>query len=1458
MKLSSWLRGWANFSGADTARRGQRHGKQLGSHVAACEIAAVHPNAESLEPRLVLDASTPVNDLVAFAQQLNAAGAKLYGAAWNANTTAQMQLFGDGAQFLSFVESTNTNHQPNQAATNHNITTYPTWIFADNSRLTGIQTLAAISAQAGIAIPQGFTPGFAPIVTQTVLAGSPLLLPVDGFDPNGDDLTYSVSISNNTAGLTATLRPRVGALRISAAGYGEMLFDTFDDLTPRVTDHIKQLANDGFFNNIIFHRVVNSFVIQGGDPTGTGTGGSTLGQFEDQFNADLQFNRTGLIAMAKTTDDTNDSQFFITEGAQRHLDFNHSIFGVLVEGEAVREAISNTAVDANSKPTISVTMQSVDAVQDTENGVVMLKAPEGATGGADVTIRVTDSGGNFFEQTFHVNVQPDAVNGNNVNSNPFLDDVPNIRTAAGTAVSFTIQAIDADPNPNTNPIVYLDQNLLNNNQLYIPYVANSNKLTYSVASSTGVVSVSPTGNFVGTESITVATGITPLALDYQVVPIVVVNGAQNLTLTANDDPTHSAANDGTPDTFLVRVSNGLLEVSINGKVAQLATGNSVQTLIINGSDDADTLIVDFSSGSPIPAGGIQFNGGNQPNAGHDVLTVKGRSANSVLHTITNATDGTVTVDGATMLAYTGTESVVDELTVVDRGFQFSTTNDVATLSDNQTAGDGKSKIEYGTTKDFVFTNPTSSLTINGGVGNDSISATGLDSLFPLSAYIYFQGEAGNDTLDASGASQPFFLLGGIGNDSLVGNASNETFVADAGNDTITGNGQHDRLLATGLTGNVTLTNSLMTGLGIDTLIGIERVIISAGNTALSVDAHAFSGPVTLTGGAGNDSLMGGSGNDVLNGLAGNDTLIGGGGSDSLTGDLGSDFFNGNNGNDVVTDATNGNVTVTATQIQWGSAFGTDTYQNIEGMQIYGGNAPNKFDLTLFTGNATLSGGGANDTLIGGSGNDSLSGDDGNDLLTGKLGNDTFAGGLGSDRLVEVGSSFTLAESLANTFLSGLGTDTVSDIEEVSLTGGSGNDTLTAAGFTGNVTLDGGAGDDLLQGGNGNDSLVGSTGNDSIDGESGNDLILGSEGSDTLNGDDGNDRVDGGAGSGDQVSGGFGNDVLLGGTGSDDLLIESASVATLILTGTSLTGLGSDSISGFEGAQLRGGAGSNLIDASRFAFSTTLWGGTGNDSLFGGAKSDVLNGEGGNDALMGGIGDDLFDGGTGSDLIIGVANNNVTVTSLQIQGGIALGNDSYSSIERLQLTGGSAANKFDASGFAGKTTLQGLAGNDTLIGGAGQDSINGGVGDDSLIGGNGNDLLTGDTGNDVLKGRMGNDTLNGDDGKDTLNGGDGDDQLDGGTGDDALSGYLGNDSLTGGVGKDSLVGGIGDDTLRGGDDDDLLIGGTGNDNVDGGFGNDTVTGGAGSNAAPEAGDIVVGSPSEISNALTLVAAWIDSI
>ncbi|MCX7418758.1 MAG: cadherin domain-containing protein, partial [Planctomycetia bacterium] len=469
----------------------------------------------------------------------------------------------------------------------------------------------------------GNTPTFVAIGTQAILSGSPLLIPVDGSDLDGGTLTYTVTVSNNTAGLTATVRPRNGALKISVANFGDMLFDTFDDLTPRVTEHIKQLANSNFFDGVIFHRVLNNFVIQGGDPTGTGSGGSSLGQFDDQFNVDLQHNRTGLLSMAKTTDDTNDSQFFITEGPQRHLDFQHSIFGVLVEGESVREAISNVAVDDDDRPITTVTMTSVDVVTDNENSVLMLKAPEGATGAADVTVRVTDSDGNFYEQTFHVTATADGVV-----ANPFLNDVPSIRTLKNTAISFPLSVQDADPNQGGAANKFLSQAALSANKFLVPYTASASKLSYAVNFDTGSTTVTPFTNFVGTEKITVATAFQAGAssaasaslrsstVDYQVVPIEIVNAATTLTLSASNDPAHDAANDGQADTFLVRMNNGLLEVLINGHSAALATPSSVSVLIINGSNDDDTLLIDSTTASLLTSGAIQFHGGT----GRDTLS----------------------------------------------------------------------------------------------------------------------------------------------------------------------------------------------------------------------------------------------------------------------------------------------------------------------------------------------------------------------------------------------------------------------------------------------------------------------------------------------------------------------------------------------------------------------------------------------------------------------------------------------------------------------------------------------------------------------------------------------------------------------------------------------------------------------------------------------------------------------
>ena len=122
---------------------------------------------------------------------------------------------------------------------------------------------------------------------------------------------------------------------------GEMRLRLFDDEAPLTVNNFVFLANQGFYDGTIFHRVLENFMAQGGDPTGTGSGGPGY-QFEDEVDNGLSFNKRGLLAMANAGPGTNGSQFFITFNAEgsAHLTGAHTIFGELIEGDDVLSAIT--------------------------------------------------------------------------------------------------------------------------------------------------------------------------------------------------------------------------------------------------------------------------------------------------------------------------------------------------------------------------------------------------------------------------------------------------------------------------------------------------------------------------------------------------------------------------------------------------------------------------------------------------------------------------------------------------------------------------------------------------------------------------------------------------------------------------------------------------------------------------------------------------------------------------------------------------------------------------------------------------------------------------------------------------------------------------------------------------------------------------------------------------------------
>ncbi|CAK0764898.1 serralysin [Gammaproteobacteria bacterium] len=328
--------------------------------------------------------------------------------------------------------------------------------------------------------------------------------------------------------------------------------------------------------------------------------------------------------------------------------------------------------------------------------------------------------------------------------------------------------------------------------------------------------------------------------------------------------------------------------------------------------------------------------------------------------------------------------------------------------------------------------------------------------------------------DNTGTSSGNILSGGFGTDHIYGLGGNDELTGGAGNDNIFG------------------------GEGNDTING--------GNDSDILD-----------GDQGNDRLDGGSGADTINGGTGRDTIFGGDGNDSLNGSSDADSMDGGNGADtyymdnaadIVRDTGTDNAIDTvyitaslASGYTLGTGIDNATLNSQANNAALTGNTGNNIltgntsDNTLRGGDGadTLNGGGGYDALYDGNGNDSINGENGNDQIVAGAGNDTYSGGAGTDTITYINATLSLNINLATGQATGMGTDTLTLIENV--TGGVNNDLLT--GTTGPNTLDGYAGNDTLIGGDGSDTLVGGNGNDTLIGGADQDILVGGNGNDTF-------------------------------------------------------------------------------------------------------------------------------------------------------------------------------------------------------------------------------------------------------------------------------------------------------------------------------------------------------------------------
>jgi cyclophilin family peptidyl-prolyl cis-trans isomerase len=139
--------------------------------------------------------------------------------------------------------------------------------------------------------------------------------------------------------------------------HGAIELELFDDDAPKTVENFKKLARDGFYDGVIFHRVIEDFMIQGGDPTGSGSGGPGY-QFEDEFNEHKVVR--GALAMANAGPNTNGSQFFIvTTDAAPWLDGKHTVFGQVTSGMDVVDAIEKVETGPGDRPKDDVRIESV-------------------------------------------------------------------------------------------------------------------------------------------------------------------------------------------------------------------------------------------------------------------------------------------------------------------------------------------------------------------------------------------------------------------------------------------------------------------------------------------------------------------------------------------------------------------------------------------------------------------------------------------------------------------------------------------------------------------------------------------------------------------------------------------------------------------------------------------------------------------------------------------------------------------------------------------------------------------------------------------------------------------------------------------------------------------------------------------------------------------------------------------
>lgn len=330
--------------------------------------------------------------------------------------------------------------------------------------LTGV---IAISMVPSVAAPPVLTVPEASVVPRFVKVGKTLVIPVAGSDADGDALSYSVESSKSRiSARVRTGNPHYkmtvhtdddGSVTGTPTPFtGDMEFQLFSHATPETAGLIAGVAQSGYYDDVLIHRVIQEFVIQGGDKAGTGSGTSPF-IIPHEFRPELIYTGFGQLAMANSQGGysqafpfngnprystgrfrpTNGTQFFVTLGQPRHLDFKHTLFGQIVRGTDTLDRVAAVKVAGADRPVTNVKMTAHSVFASKTDAVILISAT--AIGPAEITVTAEDANGEKTSLAIPLNAITDTVN-----NPPILYPIDPIVVKAGRPPAIFPRSVDLE------------------------------------------------------------------------------------------------------------------------------------------------------------------------------------------------------------------------------------------------------------------------------------------------------------------------------------------------------------------------------------------------------------------------------------------------------------------------------------------------------------------------------------------------------------------------------------------------------------------------------------------------------------------------------------------------------------------------------------------------------------------------------------------------------------------------------------------------------------------------------------------------------------------------------------------------------------------------------------------------------------------------------------------------------